>query len=185
MIEEIKLEDLVPTGASFTLRKTGKTYRLNAISLGDEMWMQETFGEGLSAVFSKMKMKEVCRILFHQLVEEDKADFAATDVVFMNEEGETLRKRVGGAELLYIQVSGFAEKIEIFEALMQTLGCSRPVLEKLTGVEREKKSLQPTGPESLTFSRMSTPGQPNMSSRARHVNLRTEFRRLKKGRDKI
>jgi hypothetical protein len=143
-MEQIKLEDLVPEGATFALKKTGKTYRLRPVSLSDELWMNRTFGAEIESVFRQIKMKEICRIVFHQLEEEDKVDFLAQDVTIINEEGEKITQRIGGAELLFILISGYAEKISIFQALLATIGVSRPMLDKLEQdiTSTEKKTVE-------------------------------------------
>lgn len=149
-MEAIKLEDLVPEGSEFTLKKTGKTYRLKPITLHDELWLQKTFGDEIEKIFRQIRMKEVCRIVFHQLEEEDKEDFLSREVTFINEEGEKQSVKMGGAELLFALISGHAEKVKIFEALLRTIGISRPLMEKLeadTKAEEAQKKTQdnPTG----------------------------------------
>jgi hypothetical protein len=134
-MQPIDLNDIVPEGASFSLRKTGKIYRLRPINLSDEIWLQKNFGTGLDAVFREVKMKEICRIAFHQMVEEDKEEFLARDVTVINEEGEKLSVRMGGAELLFVNISGHTEKLAVFEALLHTVGVSRPMIDKLSAEE--------------------------------------------------
>jgi hypothetical protein len=185
-MEAIRIEDIVPQGAEFYLRKTEKTYRLNPITLADEIWMQQTFGDSIADIFSQIKMKEISRIVYRLMTEEDKEDFAARTVIIMNEEGEKLEKRMGGAELLFVQISGYGEKIKIFEALLQTLGISRPVLEKMKGnlEESEKKTPQPTGRSSSTSSPTSTAGRQNTSSVAPPRKSQHASKPLNKGKGK-
>lgn len=172
-MDTIRLEDIIPEGATFSLKKTGKTYRLNPVNLSDELWMSNTFGEKLDDIFKNIRMKDICRIVFRLMVEEDKQDFKAIDVQFINEEGETLDKRMGGAELLFIQVSGYPEKIEIFQALLTTIGVSRPMQEKLESGEKKSQLKRPIGQQPLTSSRMSMDGQQKKSSPAQRKKLRT------------
>jgi hypothetical protein len=129
-VSKVKLEDLVPEGAEFKLKKTEKTYRLKPFSLSDELWMNKVFGNDIEKIFREVRMKEVCRIVFHQLEDEDKEDFLARDVTVINEQGEKLTQRLGGAELFSLFISGQTEKIKIFEALLQTIGISRPMLDE-------------------------------------------------------
>jgi hypothetical protein len=170
---DIKIEDIVPKGSSFFLRANQKTYRLNPFTLADEIWMSETFGKSIQEVFSEVKMKEICRIVFRLMNEEDKQEFAAQTVKIMNEEGESMEIRRGGAELLCLLVSGFNEKIAIFQALLDTLGVSRPVVEKISQSEDQKKNPIATaatsspGTKSSTPSHTSTAGRQNISSPAR------------------
>jgi len=168
-MKPISLTDLVPRGSTFKLAATGKEYRLRPVSLSDEKWMGETFGNDLQTIFAQMKMLQVCRIVFHQLEESDKADFAQVEVTVMNEEGLNTTRKMGGPELMFWQIRGFEEKIEIFKALMETIGVSRGMIE---GFEKDaaaeiaadkKKVSQPTGQESSTDSAPSTDGPQNTS----------------------
>lgn len=138
----LKLEDLIPEGSEFKLRITGKTYKLRPFSMQDELWIQKTFGDGIHDIFKKLKMQEICRITFHQL--EDKSEFTKREVKFVNEEGDSTVQTLGGVELLFSLISGTDEKIEIVNALLATIGLSRPVVQKLEEadrLEKEKKSL--------------------------------------------
>lgn len=146
-MKPVELKDLNPQGAQITLRKTGKTYRLRPVNLADEKWMAETFGNDLEKIFRDIHMVQIMRIVFHQLEHEDKADFCQQNVEFMNEEGVTITKKIGGAELLFWMIEGMEEKIQIFQALMQTIGISRAMIEGPASEEEKKSpvSLQ-TGP---------------------------------------
>lgn len=145
----LKLEDIVPRPSSFTL-SNGKVYHLRAVTLGDEVWMAQEFGgEKLRAIFDRGEMLPICRIVFRLLSEEDKAEFAKQTVTIMNEEGDSMQETLGGYRLLYTRISGFSEKQAVLTALLETLGISRPTLEKIEAAmveDAEKKSLSlPTG----------------------------------------
>lgn len=137
----VKLEDIIPKKAAFSLRqKPGVVFAMRPVSLRDEVWLKNTFGAELQKILQDMQMRQVCRIVFHLLEEESKEHFAKTTVTIMNEEGDRVSETLGGAELLYALVSGFDEKMVVFQALLETIGISRPVQEKF--VEAEKKKLQ-------------------------------------------
>lgn len=134
----IKLEDLIPEEAEFTLALTKKTYKLRRFTLEDELWLKNRFGDELEKVFREIRMKEICQIVFHQLV--DKSEFLKREVKIINEEGDEITETKGGAELLFCMISGMNEKLEIFNALLATIGISRPIQEKLAKEDSEKKS---------------------------------------------
>lgn len=137
----VKLEDIIPRQASFSLRqKPDVVFKMRPVSLRDEVWMKNTFGADLPKILEEMQMRQVCRIIFHLLEEESKEHFVKTTVTIINEEGDKVSETLGGAELLYALVSGFDEKMTVFQALLETIGISRPVQEKL--VDAEKKKLQ-------------------------------------------
>jgi hypothetical protein len=166
-MKPVSLSDLNPQGSSFTLQSTGKTYRMRPVTLADEKWLAETFGTDLQKIFQEMRMLQVARIVFHQLVEEDKADFAQVEVTVMNEEGLQTKRKMGGAELLFWQIRGLNEKVEIFKALMETIGISREIQSGIDAdvQDEEKKRLESlrTGPGSSIDLAQSTGGQPNTS----------------------
>ena len=174
-MKPISLKDIQPQGATFSLELTGKEYRLRPFTLRDDVWLRETFGEELKVIFDEMRMGPICRIVFHQMEEADKADFAQRKVTIMNEEGETVEDTMGGYHLLFSMISGWSEKTDIFLALMKTVGISKALIDpddlmgKAAKAEgSEKKSQQKpksTGPSSSTGSRASTAGRPNTSGR--------------------
>lgn len=166
-MDAIKLEDLIPQGSSFNLKATGKAYRLRPLNLDDEAWLAKTFGADLQAIMSEVRHVEIARIAFRQMEPEDQADFAAREVKLMNEEGETEVVRLGGYRLLLALIQGTAEKIAIYRALLETIGISRPMQDRLMGEEAQKKSeLAPvpraesssTGESSLISSPVNTDG---------------------------
>lgn len=182
-MNEIKLEDIIPQGSSFTLKRTEKTYYLKPVSLADELWISQTFGDQLQEIMSQVKMKEICRIVFRLLEDDSKQEFRAKDVELINEEGESMTVRLGGAELLMCLVSGYGEKIQIIEALMDTLGASRPVRDKLTKAEEDqKKSQKPIGQKSSTSSQPSTDGPQKKSFGDPRENFTTEWKKSGKGK---
>jgi hypothetical protein len=169
----IELEDIVPRPATFYLERTKKTYHLRAVSLEDELWMRRTFGDEIQNIFSQIQMEPICRIVFRQLEEKDKEDFLEQTVTLINEKGQKISETKGGSELLLCLICGFEEKIQIFKALMKTIGISRPILEQIGQTSKtqsppeEKK--RHVGPKSSTSSRKSTVGRRSTSSRERRA----------------
>lgn len=165
MSNSIKLEDLIPQTGKFTLSITGKTYRLNPVTVVDEIWMTDEFGGRLEEIFAQMKMMEICRIVFRLMFPEDKRDFKRKTVKVVNEMGDEEEYQLGGAELLAAMIRGVNEKIAVHQALLVTIGVSRPVQKRLaeqaleeTQGEEQKKSQKgkPAGLKSSTSSRRST-----------------------------
>lgn len=161
----IKLEDLIPQTGKFTLSVTGKTYRLNPVTVIDELWMADEFGGRLEEIFAKMQMMEICRIVFRLMFAEDKKDFKKKTVKVINEEGDEESYELGGAELLAAMIRGVNEKIAVHQALLVTIGVSRPLQKKLAAeaeaeapAEEQKKSPKGkrAGLRSSTTSRANT-----------------------------
>lgn len=176
-MKEITLGEVIPRASEFTLRQTGKTYRLRPVTLDDEIWIERTYQDkgGLSQVLATMNIPEICRAVFHQLVPEDQAEFAQRDVTFIDEDtGCSETKKVGGFRLLFALVSGNAEKIALYSALMDTIGVSRPIIEaaedailkKKVGLTALAELAEPTGAGSSTSFLPSTGGPLSTSEAA-------------------
>lgn len=65
----LKLEDLKPAEASFTLSdRPGKTYVLRKFSLAERIWINNRFGkEKISAIFETQSLPEMAEIAHHLL----------------------------------------------------------------------------------------------------------------------
>lgn len=162
----MRLEELVPQGSEFHLAIPNKTYHLRPCTLADEVWLQKTFGAKLESVFNELKTKELCRIAVYLMDDKEKEDFIKRTVTFIDDSGEKLSTELGGYELLMTLISGIKEKKEVCQAILQTVGLNRPVLEKLELEQAEKKSQlsqRLTGGQSLTSSVQSMDGVPSTS----------------------
>lgn len=126
---DVSLNDLKPMDVAIEI--DGKEMVLRKITLDDENWIRETFGE--KDVFNEhMTTTQMCRIAFHQLRDEDKKHFAPIDCDIFNEDtGETFTGKIGGWKLMLKKISGVNEKVGIMRALIQNAGISRPMLEKM------------------------------------------------------
>lgn len=126
---DVSLNQLKPMDVAIEI--DGKEMTLRKITLDDENWIRETFGE--KDVFNEhMTITQMCRIAFHQLTDEDKKHFAPIDCEITNDDtGETFKGKIGGWKLMLKRVSGVNEKVAIMRALIQNAGISRPMLEKM------------------------------------------------------
>lgn len=183
-MDAIRLEDIIPEGSTFTLKQTGKTYRIRPINLADEIWLNETFREDIEPIFKEIRMKEVCRIAFRLMHPDDQVDFTAQTVRIIDEEGVWIEKQLGGAQLLFTLISGIQEKLQIFEALLKAIGAGRPLLERAANqaVTEKKSHSQPTGQPSSISSPMSMAGLPITSSPEPHGKLPSDLQPLPKGK---
>lgn len=160
----LELEDLIPRESSFTLSATEKTYTLRPLSLDDEVWLKRKFGSDIERIFKQQDMEAICRIIYHQLDEESKAEFGERTVTFVNEEGQKASEKRGGVVLLQCMIRGTEEKKAVIKSLLDVIGVSRPTIEKVfTEEKKSKKPQKPTGEKSSTPSPASTDGQPNTS----------------------
>lgn len=161
MEKPLSLEDLLPQEPEFTLKATGKAYRLRLINLEDQVWIKKTFGTDaqLKAVFEELQWEHLSRIIFRQL--EDKSDFLARDVEEINDDGEKITQRLTGPYLLMKSVSGMDEAFSMLAALNKAMALSSPVVEDYLKAEFEKEvkknqTANRAGRKSSTSSRTST-----------------------------
>lgn len=139
----ITLEQIIPETGEFKLKKTGKTYKLRECSIADESWMKQKFGDRLEKIFADIDMQEISKIVFRLMDDKDKEEFIRRDVTFIDEEtGEKKQTQIGGAELLYYHIVGPIEKIEIFRALLATIGVSRQLQDSLMEKVEKKTILE-------------------------------------------
>lgn len=157
-MKPITLEDLRPQPAEFYLRKTDRTYPLRAIGLEDEVWLRSTFGDRLKEIMAGTDMDGLGRIVWRLMREEDRQSFPASEIQETDESGDTRTVRKGGVALLVSNICGLAEKLCIYNALMQTIGISKPILDEL--MQEELKKNWPAG--------MTTPSVGEMSSMLSH-----------------
>lgn len=137
------LKDLKPTNVKLKLSSTGREYTLRHISLADEIWIQEEFGDRFNEIFKEdsIDMVSLARIVFHHI--EDKSDFIRKEVTLVNEEGEEEVHVLGGCKLLQTMITGMEDKIEMISAFNKVMIASRPDIKEQ--IEDVKKKTQLIG----------------------------------------
>ncbi len=156
----MELEHILPTNPEFTLKSTGKTYRLRLVTLADQVWMRKTFGteDRVREVMVRTEWEEIAKIVYHQL--EDKSDFLSVTKEDVNDEGDTVTLKWTGPVRLLEAVSGTSEGITILNALSAAFIAANPeAREQITSELKKKNLIGPsTGQKSSTSSRPSTAG---------------------------
>lgn len=116
----------------------GKEFRLRPFNLSDEAWLQQTFGDQITNIFEEVRMVEIGKIVWHQMLVEDKKFFKKRDIEFVDEEGYITSSEVGGLELLQQTITGWEDYASVVNALLDTIGMSRPELIENEGVEAQE-----------------------------------------------
>jgi len=123
----MNLQDITPQESTFKLKVSGdRVFTMNPINLSDEIWLDNTFGSEIGKIFESVNIKEISRIVFRLLKNEDKAFFKKQVVELVDENGEASEIELGGVALLQSMISGWDEKTRILEALLLNIGISRP-----------------------------------------------------------
>lgn len=134
----MNLMQLKPRESSFSLKSVERTFRMNRITLADEVWLDQEFGiSGLQEMFTEINMSEIARVAFRFIHPEDKKFFKTREVLFITENGDEEVVMLGGVALLRNLISGTDEKTDIINALLDNIGISRPEPE----VEAVKKKV--------------------------------------------
>lgn len=156
----VRLEDLIPEKASFTLKATGGIeHTLRIPNIQDHAWMKQTFGGEITKVLESSDKMGMARVVYRLL--ENRSPFMATENEEIDDDGVYVKVRRTGWENFARAVVGHAEQIEVYKALMSTVGLSKPVIENLkkkveeaqAAEEAAKASLEsdaPAGPTSST-----------------------------------
>lgn len=169
-MREVKLEELIPQPAQFTLENTGRLYTLRKVSLEDETWIAATFGAKFANIMAGEDMRELMRLVFRLLTLEDQKTLIRQNVKVIDESGAEHDRPLGGVDLLMALVSGQAEKEAIVRAVWQTIGVSRPLQDEIIAdaakAEAQKKSQSLTGERSSTPSPTNTDGPSTTSEGA-------------------
>jgi len=135
----MNLTDLKPKESKLKLSSIDRELTLRPISLSDEVWLLETYGqEQLTQVLETIDIKEISRIVYRLIKEDDKLIFKSKDVVFITESGESIEKKLGGLELLRHMVFGWDDKLALYYALIDNIGVSRPTPEKNNNEKKKK-----------------------------------------------
>ncbi len=138
------LNEILPQPSEFFLGAKNKTYKLRPVTLADEAWILETFGESYKEMLAGKYMHHVARAVYHQMTEEGKRDFPLTGVKIQNEKGESEETVIGGYLLFMTLIRGSKEKSEILMAYRQCVGMSSPKVDpkkKVTRLQRWSRSI--------------------------------------------
>ncbi|MBF0315607.1 MAG: hypothetical protein HQK52_19460 [Oligoflexia bacterium] len=136
----MQLQDIIPKRVAFGLRATEKEYFLRPFNLNDEVWIKSKYSEEeFSKILHSMDMPEIVKIVYHQLENEYKAEFKATEVIEYDDDGNEITRKISGPEKLSSAIQGFDEQLLIYKALMECRGLSMPVLEEINKELAKKK----------------------------------------------
>ena len=132
---KLTLNDLCPKET--TLELNGKKYELKRFTLRAQAWAFDKYGpDKLNDLLSKQHLPTVAEILHYLL--KDKTDFPT-------------------AEDLMECVATQHERVSLFTALLETIGISQPILDKILKEEGESvPSKKSTGRKSTTSSQANT-----------------------------
>lgn len=155
-IAKLNLDDLAPTNVDFELSKyPGVKFTLGAFTLRVQLWLTKRFGEAaVQSAITGVDLTVVSETAYHVLDAISKAEFKTV-------------------EDFQEAIVSFKDRHNLKKALLETMGLSQPVLDKIQAqleakdegnVPPPQAGDQPTGESSSTSSATPTPGAvPNAS----------------------
>lgn len=135
----VKLEDLLTDRATFKLKATGeREHTLRLVNLEDQAWIKRTFGAelGIQYIFQQRQWDEIAKIAYRLL--EDKAAFPAFDETVIDDEGETVTRRISGPQSFMRAVTGLEECTLVLKALLTSIRLSNPQIDEVLQEELKK-----------------------------------------------
>jgi hypothetical protein len=159
----LTLEDIKPEAAKFTLQLVpDREFEIRPISVLDRRWLKNTFNaDQIKSIFMEYDFEQIARIVYHQLTLDDQMFLKKQSVKIVNEDGDEKEIVLGGVNLFLSLVTGLAEQRTIIEAMTQTFGISKSLMDEAIADDEKKSQL--IGQESATPSEASTDGQPTTS----------------------
>lgn len=138
----MQLSYVKPKESSFSLREAGRSFRIRPITLNDEIWLSEVYGSRIQKVFEEGDLREISRIVFRLMIDEDKKFFSKVTKTIVDEYGEESEFSLGGVARLQSMISGMEEKAAILQALLDVIGVSRPELSEEELEANKKKAVK-------------------------------------------
>lgn len=160
----LTLEDILPTTPTFELN--GKSYTLRIPDIADQVWIREKYGSQeafiniLNEDIQKCNWLAICQFAYHQLPNEARADFRATEATVVNDEGEEANIKLSGPEVLLHSLKGHQDAAALLIAITQAIVKSNPIIEEAFSAEVKKNLKAPLiGGKYLTPSKANTGGR--------------------------
>jgi hypothetical protein len=177
----IKLQHLVPRETEVTLAKFKEPLKVRSCTLADDVWSLNKYGRGIDEVLRKPKVEEIVAIFFRLMDLESQKLFVKQKITVIDDHGNEEHIELGGVNLLMACMQGGGELVLISKAILESVGFSRPVLDKAEEETLKKKSMTESrseldGKTSSTSSQASTVGPQTTSSPELSGKLPGEFK---------
>jgi hypothetical protein len=141
----MRLDQIIPVQVTYKIMIDGveRELRIGPFTSRHEIWLKQTFGDGIEKIFKEIDGPSLARIAFHVMHPDDRVHFTKKVYETIDEEGNSLTETIGGYQLLASCVKGPAEKLRLLEALTQSIGVSRSMLDELEAEEKKKALANP------------------------------------------
>lgn len=135
----MKLEELSEKAADLTLESVGKTFEMRRLSLEDEIWLKNEYGDRLAVLLSpeSLDLELLCRLAFKLII--NKRDFTSQEVNIIDEDGNVQKEKIGGYKLLSKMITSDNDKSSLIIATVAAINRSRPDIEESSQDDSKKK----------------------------------------------
>jgi hypothetical protein len=138
-VDEFKITDLVPRKACFNLSIPNRSYNLRPCTPKDLIDLKEK-GIDIENVMKNPISRDVCRVALYLMDYDDAKEFKKVELKTINiETGDEETENVGGYELLMKFIASIKEQMDVFLALLTSMGFKKEIVEDIRA-----KSLEPT-----------------------------------------
>lgn len=150
------LKDLVAKPAALRLEKfKGEPLMLRPITVGDELWAEQTHGAEWMSKLAKGDLTVALGLVWQLLEDESRKLFKRQTVTVIDEMGEERERAMGGVALLMFCVAGKSEQVALYAALVDAMGLKVAAEEAASDfpaavVQASAPAAAPTGLESST-----------------------------------
>jgi hypothetical protein len=130
-MKEFKVTDLLPRRAEFYLLIPDKTFSLRPCTPHDLISLKE-MGIDIEEVMKNPISAEVCKVVLYLMDYEDAKEFKKIELKTINiETGDEEVNDVGGYKLLMKFIASLKEHLEMFLALLNSMGFSEKIIEEI------------------------------------------------------
>lgn len=142
-------------------------------------------GDAVQAAFNERDWDVIALIVFRLLV--DKSEFLAHESTEINDDGDEIKTRLVGPQLLQRAIETFDDEIAVLRAFSSAIALSNPVIRDYL-VSEVKKSLkeaqsptEQTGPQSSIASQANMAGPSRTSEPSRSAKFSSRSKKQKSG----
>ena len=130
-MEAFKITDLLPRRASFELSIPEKSYNLRPCTPRDLIKLKD-MGVDVEEIIKNPVNADICKIALYLMEFDDAKNFKKINVKTINiDTGEEEVEDVGGYKLLLKYVASLKEQLEMFLALLNSMGFKEKIIKEI------------------------------------------------------
>ena len=130
-MENFKITDLLPRKSSFELSIPNRTFNLRPCTPSDLIELK-TKGIDVEALMKNPVSEDICKVVLFLMEYNDAKEFKKIELKTINiDTGEEEVNKVGGYKLLIKFIASLKEQLEMFLALLTSMGFTEKVISEI------------------------------------------------------